>query len=136
MKKEKRKDGKAKEAPKVMEEWLYLAEEEGALRRLYECLREEEGQKAEFWEEAGVLEIGLLDAGSVDLEILPEEEWDADLRAFAGERRTALICTAVFRQEDGKKARKVMEMLVQKAGGIFCRDNEEFLPRISGETGG
>ena len=130
------KKGKTKEAPKVMEEWLYLSEEEGALRPLYEFLKEEEGQRAEFWEEAGVLEIGLLDAGSVDLEILPREEWDEELLACICEQQAAEVCTVTFMQEDAKKAQKVMEILVQKAGGIFCGDNRDFLPRIKRETGG
>ncbi|MDE6961970.1 MAG: hypothetical protein K2P27_14105, partial [Lachnospiraceae bacterium] len=82
------KKGKTKEAPKVMEEWLYLSEEEGALRLLYEFLKEEEGQRAEFWEEAGVLEIGLLDAGSVDLESFPGKNgMKSFLPVYANSRR-------------------------------------------------
>ena len=125
------KKNKTKETPKIPEEWLYLGTGAGVLRRLYEAIKEEERFGAELWEEAGVLEIGLLEEGSLDLEILKEEDWDEALRGFLREQGADQVCTAVFMQENQKKARQAMEYLVSHAGGIFCMDSEDFLPRIT-----
>ncbi len=127
------KKAKTKETPKISEEWLYLAKGEGALRRLYECLRGEDRWKAELWEDAGVLEIGLPDGGSMDLELLEEEAFDETLLDFQREQGADQVFAATFMQENQKKARQVMETLVLQAGGVFCRDSEEFLPRITRE---
>ena len=40
------------------------------------------------------------------------------------------VCTVTFQETDQKKARRLMERLVQRAGGVFCQDTEEFLPEI------
>ena len=128
------KKTKTKEAPKLPEEWLYLAKGEGVLRRLYECLKEEDRFRAELWEEAGVLEIGFADAGNMDLELLEEDARDEALLDFQKEQGADWVCTVTYMQEDQKKARQVMEYLVRQAGGVFCRDSEDFLPRVWRKT--
>ena len=54
--------------PKEPSEWLYLNPEEVGLRSIYEIFGQETPWRAELWEEAGVLEIGIPEAGSVDME--------------------------------------------------------------------
>ena len=61
---------KMPKGPRMPEEWLYLAEGEITPDQIYGLFVEEKSWKAEYWEEAGVLEIELPEAGSVDLENL------------------------------------------------------------------
>ena len=63
--------GKA-QAPKVPAEWLYVSSDKKELRQIYELFTEEMPWVAEYWEEAGVLEIAVPEAGSVDVEELVE----------------------------------------------------------------
>ena len=123
---------KQKETPKILVEWLYLTAGAPALRRLYGYLQEKKDREAQLWEEAGVLEIGLPGGGSVDVELFPEEEWDEELAAYAAEQQADQVYTVTFTEADGAEAQAAMEELADEAGGVFCRDTEDFLPRIKG----
>ena len=123
---------KQKETPRILCEWLYLSTGEPALRRLYKYLLEEKDQDAQLWEEAGVLEIGLTEDSSMDVEVLPEAEWDEALTAYAGEQQADQVYTVIFTETDQAEAQMVMKELAEKAGGVFCKDTEDFLPEIKG----
>ena len=56
--------------PRMPKEWLYLAEDEITPAQIYGLFAEEKSWKAEYWEEAEVVEIELPEAGSVDMENL------------------------------------------------------------------
>lgn len=132
-KKEKRKQNiQREEAPVILSEWLYLSAGEPALRRLYEYLRKEKGQDAQLWEEAGVLEIGLSEGRSADLEVLDREDWDEELLAFAKGEQADQVYTMTFPETARAEVRILMGDLVREAGGVFCKDAEHFLPRIKG----
>lgn len=120
------------QAPKVPAEWLYLLPEPADMRKIYELFREDLPWKAEYWEEAQVLEIELPEAGSVDLERMEPDLGDEAGNAFLREHgiRDAFAVTIV--PEDYEKARKVMEMLAERIGGFFCGDTEDFEPQVKG----
>lgn len=130
MKKEGKQKAKEKKIPQVWLEWLYLSAGEPVLERLYTCLLQEDEEDVQFWKEAGVLEIGLPDGGPLDLEFLEEEYRDEALRSYMEKQQADQVCTVTFQETDQKKARRLMEKLVQRAGGVFCQDTEEFLPEI------
>lgn len=113
-------------------EWLYLPEAGVPVESLYEHLREREGVCAELWKEAGVLEITLSETGSMDLEILEKDQWDEALLTYIKERHADEVYTVTFMEADQAEARMVMEYLTNRAGGVFCRDTEDFLPEIKG----
>ena len=93
---------------------------------------EKKDREAQLWEEAGVLEIGLPGGGSVDVELFPEEEWDEELAAYAAEQQADQVYTVTFTEADEAEAQAIMKELADEAGGVFCRDTEDFLPRIKG----
>ena len=76
-------------ASKVPGEWLYLAEEMLELRKVYEIFTEELPWVAEYWEDAGVLEIAIPEAGSVDVEELIE--LDEYLEEYMAERQLKTV---------------------------------------------
>lgn len=123
---------KPKETPKPLSEWLYLTAGEPALRRLYAYLLEEKDRDAQLWEEAGVLEIRLAEGSSMDVELLPEEEWEEELAAYAAGQQADQVYTVTFAAAEQTEAQAVMKELAEKAGGVFCRDTEDFLPEIKG----
>lgn len=126
------KKGVREEIPKILSEWLYLSGGEPVLGRLYAYLKNAKDWDAQFWEEAGVLEIGLSKGGSVDMEVLETEEWDEELRDYAKDCQADQVYTVTFTEEDQAEAWILMNDLVREAGGVFCRDTEDFLPRIGG----
>lgn len=117
--------------PCVPAEWLYLIPEDVSLRQIYEYFDgQETSWKMELWEEAGVLEIAVPQAGSVDMEAMECSLGDEAGDAFLAEHgiRTAFAVTIV--PEAYENARKVMSAIVEKTGGFFCGDTEDFQPVI------
>ena len=76
----KKSVGKAKKASEVIKvpgDWLYMTPQEIGVRQIYEAFEEQDGYELEIWEDAGVLEIGMSDGASVDIEtaqIHPKDE--------------------------------------------------------------
>lgn len=127
----KTKKIKQNEAPSARAEWLYMADAGVSLRCLYELLRKEEWN-TELWEEADVLEIMLPGAGAIDMEYLEEEQWEEALFAQIRKHQTEKVYTVTFAEEDYGQVQEVMKYLTEQAGGLFCRDTEDFFPQIRG----
>ena len=117
-------------APQVPAEWLYLVPDEVSMRQIYDLFRESEPWKAEYWEEAGVIEIEIPEAGSVDLEEMDCDLGDEESNFYleAHQIQTAFAVTIV--PEDFEKAKAVMEYVVGKLGGFFCGDCPDFQPEV------
>lgn len=82
----------------------------------------------EIWEDAGVLEIGMSDGASVDIEtaqIHPKDELTA---SFAAEHQVKTVFLVTFKPETYEEAKKVMRRIMDKTGGFFCGDTEDFTP--------
>ena len=83
----KKSVGKAKKASEVIKvpgDWLYMTPQEIGVRQIYEAFGEQDGYELEIWEDAGVLEIGMSDGASVDIEtaqIHPKDELTASFAA-------------------------------------------------------
>ncbi len=114
----------------VPSEWLYLALEKGSLRDIYVYLKEEKRWKTEYWEEAKVLEISIPDAGSVDLEALEADSEDAELFDYMEEQGMKAVYAVTIMPEHYMDAEVVMRYIVEKAGGMFCGDTDDFLPEV------
>lgn len=115
--------------PKVPGEWLYLAEETLELRKVYEIFTEELPWVAEYWEDAGVLEIAMLEAGSVDVEELIE--LDEYLEEYMAERQLKTVFAVTLMPEHYEKAKAVMEKIMESIGGYFCGDTDDFKPEFT-----
>ena len=113
----KKSVGKAKKASEVIKvpgDWLYMTPQEIGVRQIYEVFGEQDGYELEIWEDAGVLEIGMSEGASVDIEtaqIHPKDE-----------------VLVTFKPETYEEAKKVMRRIMDKTGGFFCGDTEDFTP--------
>ena len=76
----------APKGPQMPKEWLYLAEDEITPAQIYGLFAEEKSWKAEYWEEAEVVEIELPEAGSVDMENLGGASEDEAMEAYMKDR--------------------------------------------------
>lgn len=128
-KRKKIHQGKQKK-PEVPAEWLYLIPAPVELGKLYELFREDVPWKAEYWEEAQVLEIELSEAGSVDMEAMEPDLGDEEGNAYLKKHRIETVFAVTIVPEDYEKAREVMNFLTEQAGGFFCGDTEDFQPEI------
>lgn len=133
-KKIKTRDKKVQKKPHenigVSKEWLYMAPEGVGLRRVYEAVRECGEWKAEYWDEAQVLEIALPEAGSVDLEGMDGDWGDEALYSYMRERKVSKVYLVTIRPEDWEKAQSVMRYITEQMGGFFCGDTKDFQPEV------
>lgn len=119
-----------RQAPKVPSEWLYLVPSEAELRSIYEIFREGSPWKAEFWEEAGVLEIEIPNAGSMDMECMDTDLGDEEGNAYLEENQIKTVFAVTIVPDDYEEAQAVMKTIIEHTGGFFCGDTEDFEPKV------
>ena len=86
----KKSVGKAKKASEVIKvpgDWLYMTPQEIGVRQIYEVFGEQDGYELEIWEDAGVLEIGMSEGASVDIETAQIHPKDEVTASFAAEHQ-------------------------------------------------
>lgn len=130
----KRSDGKAQKAPgvkKVPGDWLYMTPQEIGVRQIYEAFEEQDGYELEIWEDAGVLEIGMSDGASVDIETAQIHPKDGVTASFAAEHQVKTVFLVTFKPETYEEAKLVMRKIMEKTGGFFCGDTEDFTPMFA-----
>lgn len=115
--------------PKVPAEWLYLIPEEVSMRTLYDSLADS-AWKAEYWEAAGVLEVEIPEAASVDMETMECSLGDEEGDAYLAEHGIRTVYAVTVKPDDFAKAKEVMKYLVEKNGGFFCGDTDDFEPQV------
>lgn len=116
--------------PQVPQHWLYMNPQVVSLSEIYEQIKEEKTWQTEFWREAGVLECAFLEAGSLDMEEIDCDLEDEEGNAFLEKEQIQTLFAVTIRPEDYEQAKKVMKLIVEKAGGFFCGDTKDFEPRI------
>ena len=112
----------------VTGEWLYFCQQEVTVKTICEIFNE--SSTAEVWEEAGVLEISLGEKGSFDLEATQIHPKDEVTLQFAEEQGTKRVFLVTFSPEDYEAAQVIMKQILEKFGGLFCGDTEDFIPQI------
>ena len=113
--------------PDVPSNWFYMSENEIGVADIKTQLDKIE-LETEIWEEAGVLEIILGEAGSMDMEEIEDDFEDEYSRAFLEEHQVKSLFYVTIKQEVYDKAKEVMEAICGKLGGFFCGDTEDFTP--------
>ena len=111
-------------------DWLYFCKEEIGVRALFEVLKD--SYEAEIWEEAGVLEIVLGEKSSFDIEQVKIHPKDGITQQFAKEQGASCVFLATFMPENYDEAERIMKLLLERFGGLFCGDTEDFMPKIRG----
>ena len=109
-------------------DWLYFCPEEISVRDIYEVFADT--VDAEIWEEAGVLELLLTEKSTLDIETAQIHPKDEITQNFAKEQGAKCVFLATFLPEDYLQAEQMMRQLLEKFGGIFCGDTEDFTPVI------
>lgn len=122
---------KEKKTPlKVPAEWLYLCSREVSLRDIYEIFGKDTPWNAELWEEAGALEIGIPEAGAVDMECMDMDPGDEAGNAYLEEHQVKTVFAVTVVPDHYEKAHEVMVEIMEKVGGFFCGDTEDFRPEV------
>ncbi len=119
-----------KAAVKCPKEWLYLNEQEISLRVLADAFDKSDGIRAQLWEEAGVIEVELPEAKSVDMEWLELPCGEEAFDRYLEEQKIQTVYLVTIAPDEYEKAEAVMKQVVQKLGGYFCGDNENFTPVV------
>ena len=115
-------------ADKRIGDWLYFCPQEITVRQIYEVVAAREN--VEIWEEAGVLEIPMDEESSLDIEAAKIHPKDEITQHFAMEQGAKSVFLATFMPEDYDKAELIMKQILEKFGGIFCGDTEDFKPQL------
>ena len=115
-------------AEKRIGAWLYFCPQEITVRGLYEIFAERDD--VEVWEEAGVLEIPMDEKSSFDIEAAQIHPKDEITRQFADEQSAKCVFLVTFMPKDFDKAETIMKQILEKFGGLFCGDTEDFMPQL------
>ena len=111
-------------------EWLYFCPLEVTVKTVCEIFNDTDN--VELWEEAGVLEISLGEKGSFDVETTQIHPKDEVTLQFAEELDAKSVFLVTFAPEDYESAVEIMKQILDKFGGIFCGDTEDFMPQVRG----
>ena len=113
-------------------DWIYMTPQEVDLRQIKEALDAKEKYDIEIWDEAGVLEVGMPDGNSFDIEEVKIHPKDEITAAFAAKHHVKQVFLATFCPENFEEAEKVMQAILAAYGGFFCGDTDDFQPQILG----
>ena len=113
---------------KITGEWLYFCPEEITVRNLADIFSEIE--HVEIWEDAGVLEIPMGEKSSFDIETAQIHPKDEITKQFADTQNAKGVFLVTFLPENYEAAERFMKQILEKFGGIFCGDTEDFTPQI------
>ena len=130
MKKPEKKIPEKKIQNQITGEWLYFCPQEVTVKIICEIFND--ADDVELWEEAGVLEISLGEKGSFDVETTQIHPKDEVTLQFAEEWDTKSVFLVTFAPEDYESAVEIMKQILDKFGGIFCGDTEDFMPQVRG----
>lgn len=121
----------------VPKEWLYLNPGKITVREVAEVFSNTVDLeassvriRAQLWEDAGVVEIELPEAKSMDLELAEADLGDEIGNAFLEQHQVQTVFLVTVVPEDYEKAKPAMEQIVKALGGFFCGDTEDFTPVV------
>ena len=126
MKRQSKPEKIKKEKSTAPGEWLYFAPANVKVRSIYEVLTDD--YEVEIWEDAGVLEIGLNDGATLDIEWTKIPAKDEITAAFAKQHGCENVFLVTLKPEEFETAKKAMNRIVASLGGLFCGDTEDFTP--------
>lgn len=124
--------GAKKEKALVPGEWLYFSPNDITVSGIGAFLPEE-AYELEIWEEAGVLEVAMGDAGAIDFEKATINPKDEITREFADIHQCKEVFLVTFQAKNFTDAKQVMKRILNGNGGLFCGDTEDFLPMLQAE---
>lgn len=102
--------------------WYYLSEKELTVEDLHAALASET-YDLQIWKEAGVLEVGVAEKASVDIEaweLDPEDEFDPGLPGGAVPK--SIFGMTIVPEEPACK--EAMQKIIKALGGMIISDDE------------
>lgn len=123
--KENRQGAKA-----VVKNWLYLSPKSIGVEDIAVALEDFEGIHVELWIAAKVLEIEVPEKRSMDIEEIPVDLKDEYSNEFLKERKTKSLFAVTIDTDNYDFMKKIMRHAVEKLGGMFCGDTDNFEPVI------
>lgn len=121
-----------KAVPSVPAEWLYLTDKEITARDIAEALADTD-ILVELWEEAGVAEVVLDEQYSLDVEWTEPDLGDEVSNAFLEQHQTKSLFFVTVPPERFELAQKCMKKIMERNGGLFCGDTEDFMPTVTAD---
>lgn len=114
--------------PAVPAEWLYMTEREITVKDIAASFEAEE--MVEIWEEAGVAEVILSEKASMDMELTENDLGDEESNRFLQEHQVNTLFLVTIPPQEYETARASMLKIMEKNGGFFCGDTEDFMPMV------
>jgi len=115
--------------PDLPKNWYYMSPEEITVSEIKDVLDPTE-YDIEIWKEAGVLEIGVGDKASVDVEECEVDLGDDYSNDFLAENKVKSLFYVTIGTEQALRCQEVMKKIVAGRGGMFCADTDDFTPVI------
>ncbi|MGN0342581.1 MAG: hypothetical protein ACI4DO_07290 [Roseburia sp.] len=117
-------------SPQKPREWLYLCPVELSAEKLAEALEGAEKLSIQVWKEAGVMEIELPEAKSIDFESGDVDLKDEYSNTFLAEQGTKSLFYVTLDPENYSQVEQILRLILEKKGGLFCGDTDDFSPVI------
>lgn len=110
--------------------WFLMGKKEYTVLDLKAAL-DEKKYDIEIWNEAGILEIGIDEKNSMDIEVGETDFGDEYSNAFVAEHDIKSVFYLSFRPEIYEECKKIMQRFVECLDCIICADTEDFMPQIT-----
>lgn len=114
--------------PAVPAEWLYMTNREITVRDIAASFASEE--MVEIWEEAGVAEVILGEKASMDMELTETDLGDEESNDFLRKHGVKTLFLVTIPPAEHELAKGCMLQIIEKNGGLFCGDTEDFSPVV------
>lgn len=110
--------------------WYYMSDKELTVSDLAE-IYDSKSLDIEVWKEAGVLEIGVEEKISIDVEACDLDLGDDFSNAFLEKHKIKSLFYVTFKQEEAELCLPYVKMLPKLLDGLLCGDTEDFTPIYS-----
>lgn len=114
----------------TVKNWFYLSQETIGVADIAAALEGFEGIHVELWIEAKVMEIEVPEKRSMDMEEIPVDLHDEYSNEFLEALKTRTLFAVTIDTDNYDFMEKIMRYTVEKLGGIFCGDTDNFEPVI------
>ena len=111
-------------------EWLYMNPTKVSVKEIAAGLLDLESVKTQVWEAAGVLEIELTEAKSIDIEQTQVDLRDEYSNEFLQSHQVEALFYVTIDPENYEAVEQIMKTVVAQTGGFFCGDTENFEPVV------
>ena len=113
-----------------IKDWFYLNEKNITVEDIDGCFKDAAHVKSEIWKDAQVAELSLQDGHSIDFELGEAYFSDDYSNNYLKEHNVQSLYYVTIAPDFYANAEPVMKELVQKLGGFFCADTDNFQPVV------